>query len=136
MLDIVGEASGGTDPTLLQSVKTVVNKEMKDCQNAAALVLQTSPGVWSNPLDWWRANHHKFPLHAQLARIHLATQATSAPSERVFSVASRCISKVRTNMDPTMAGQLEFLHDNWKDWENDLKVLRMVATTKFGNPKE
>ena len=99
MLDIVGEASGGTDPTLLQSVKTVVNKEMKDYQNAAALVLQTSPGVWSNPLDWWRANHHKFPLHAQLARIHLATQATSAPSERVFSVASRCISKVRTNMD-------------------------------------
>ena len=136
MLDIVGEASGGTDPTLLQSVKTVVNKEMKDYQNAAALVLQTSPGVWSNPLDWWRANHCKFLLHAQLARIHLATQATSAPSERVFSVASRCISKVRTNMDPTRAGQLEFLHDNWKDWENDLKVLRMVATTKFGNPKE
>ena len=66
----------------------------------------------------------------------MATQATSAPSERVFSVASRCISKVRTNMDPTRAGQLEFLHDNWKDWENDLKVLRMVATTKLGNPKE
>lgn len=108
---------------------------MKAYDSVAALGLQTKKGKWSDPMDWWRANHHKFPLHAQLARMFLTVQATSAPSERVFSVASRCCSKVRSSMDPTMVGELEFLHDNWEDWENNVQVLKLVAGTKFGGPK-
>ena len=72
MLDIVGEASGGTDPSILQLTAKVVSNEMKAYKAAAALSLKTKRGKWSDLLDWWRANHHKFPIHAKLARILLA----------------------------------------------------------------
>ena len=59
--------------------------------------------------------------------LYLAVQAYSVPSERVFSVASRVISKYRGNMDPNVAGQLDFLYDNWEDWEDNVEVLKLVA---------
>ena len=46
---------------------------------------------------------------AQLARMYLCVPATSAPSERVFSVASRIISKLRARLTPANAGMLIFL---------------------------
>lgn len=52
---------------------------------------------------------------AKLARIYLSVQATSAPSERVFSKASKIISKLRTNLHPELAGKLLFVSEN-ADW--------------------
>ena len=40
---------------------------------------------------------------AVLARKYLAVQATSAPSERIFSRAQRIISDLRTKLDPDIA---------------------------------
>ena len=42
---------------------------------------------------------------AVLARKYLAVQATSAPSERIFSRAQRIISDLRTKLDPDIAGR-------------------------------
>jgi hypothetical protein len=47
--------------------------------------------IFADPLAWWKGNERKFPILAKLARMYLAIQATSAPSERIFSVASRII---------------------------------------------
>jgi hypothetical protein len=50
---------------------------------------------YCNPMEWWKNNEKNYPTLAALVRVYLAIQATSAPSERVFSVASRLISKLR-----------------------------------------
>ena len=70
---------------------------------------------------------------------NVAVQATFAPSERVISIASRAISKLRTQMNPSMAEQLLFLKENWTSMktplENDLDVLELVSKQRMGQPK-
>jgi hAT family dimerisation domain. len=56
-----------------------------------------------------------FSTLACLAKIYLAIQATSAPSERVFSQASKIINNLRTSLKPEMAGRLLFISKN-VDW--------------------
>lgn len=41
---------------------------------------------------------HEFPIICQITRDFVAILATSAPSERVFSLAGNLISKTRTNI--------------------------------------
>lgn len=134
MLGIVGEPQVG-DQSVFRSVKSVVDEELKGYERAVGQRFKEPNGPYNDPLEWWRRNQSKFPLLATLARMYLAVQATSAPSERVFSVASRVVSKLRANLDPRVAGQLQFLHSNWEDWEDDLSVLKLVAALKFGEPK-
>ena len=43
----------------------------------------------------------------------LCVPATSAPTERVFSVAGLTISKCRASVLPQNASDLIFLHDSW-----------------------
>ena len=45
-----------------------------------------------------QAKQFEFPLISQIARDYLAIPATSAPSERVFSMAGNLISKKRTRI--------------------------------------
>jgi len=68
--------------------------------------------VIANPLEWWRVNEVRFPRLAFLARKLLAIQATSAPSERLFSAAGLTIAKDRARLTPENAAMLIFLHDN------------------------
>jgi len=49
-----------------------------------------------------------------------SSYCTSAPSERVFSLASRIISSRRNRLDPTMAGKMLFVSENWKWWQEQL----------------
>ena len=66
-----------------------------------------TPGIRSKdcPLDWWRDRKGKFPTISFLARQFLAAQATSAPTERIFSRASRIISQLRTCLDSTISSK-------------------------------
>ena len=56
--------------------------------------------------DCWKRNAAMFPILARLAKVYLAVQATSAPSERVFRLASRIISKKREGLEPGSASKL------------------------------
>ena len=141
VMDIVGEREQqGRDATLELDVKTVVNDEFKAYEREPKLELAQRNGKLNDPLEWWKENQHKFPLLAKLARSYLAVQATSAPSERVFSIASRVISKLRTQMNPKVAEQLLFLNENWGSWEialeDDLEVLQLMSKMRLGQPKE
>ena len=68
-------------------------------------------GTFTNPLDWWRVNATRFPLVAKLAMQILAIPATSAPAERVFSLAGITIANDRARLLPENANELLFLRE-------------------------
>jgi hypothetical protein len=65
-----------------------------------------------NPLLWWKAHQHLFPTLNILARKYLCIPATSAPSERLFSVGSNIVTDNRHSLSPEHIRSLMFLHDN------------------------
>jgi len=52
----------------------------------------------ANPLHWWKMNEARFPGVARLAKKYLSVQATSAPSERVFSNVGNILTKKRSRL--------------------------------------
>ena len=72
-------------------------------------------GGYPDALEWWKLNESHFPHLALLAKKYLSIQATSAPSERIFSKAGRIISDLRTRLNSTISGMLMYLSENW-DW--------------------
>jgi hypothetical protein len=75
------------------------------------LPLRKADGCFNNPLDWWHLKQQQYPLMGSIALKVLAIPATSALSERVFSVAGITIAKERSQLDAANAGELIFLHD-------------------------
>ena len=80
-----------------------------------AFLLPSEAGrrVFGNPLQWWKTHEVAFPNLAKLAKVQLAIQATSAPSERVFSQAALIGTAKRNRLDAEMMGKLLFLKVNW-----------------------
>jgi len=64
------------------------------------------------PLSWWKANASLFPRLARLAQKYLSIPATSAPAERIFSLAGQVVSDRRARLDPEIVDQLIFLRFN------------------------
>jgi len=88
--------------------------------------------VFNNPLEWWKKNEMRFPILARLARIFLAVQPSSAPSERIFSVASRLLSARRTRMDPKLAGKALFVSENWEWFEQQVDLAKIELEAEDG----
>ena len=53
------------------------------------------PDTNSNPSNWWKDNHKKFPLLSKFWKAHSSFPATSTASERVFNVDGLVISPLR-----------------------------------------
>lgn len=70
-------------------------------------------GVDEDPLGWWKENEFRFPLIAHVARCVLATPATSAPSQSLFSQAGVIVSARRTRLSADRLEQLMFLRGSW-----------------------
>lgn len=96
------------------SVEETCQNEFNGYVAAASLTIQNKEGH-NSVLDWWKNNENNFPILARSATIYRPIQATSAPSERIFSRASRIISNLRTGLSPEMAGKLLLVSSNW-DW--------------------
>jgi hypothetical protein len=62
-------------------------------------------------LQKWKLYEPKFPLVGRAARLVLGAPATSADTERLFSLAGRVVSKLRTSLAPETAEQLVLMHD-------------------------
>ena len=68
---------------------------------------------------WWRRHKQLFLHLAVLARKYLSIQATSAPSERIFSRARQIITKKRTRLGPKMAGSILYVAMNYEWYTKD-----------------
>ena len=63
---------------------------------------------------WWKEREMLYPLVAKLAKKYLAIPASTAPSERVFSVAKNILQKKRWNLLPSRLSKHIFLRKNSK----------------------
>jgi hypothetical protein len=63
---------------------------------------------------WWKFHQKVYPMLAKLAKIYLSAQATSVPSERIFSAAKKFLSKERNRLNPT--GRQLYLVSRKLDW--------------------
>lgn len=66
----------------------------------------------SDPLEWWKANEQEFPVIARLAKQTMAIPASSAPSERAFSIANGIATKHRSSLHTTRVAKLVFCKHN------------------------
>ena len=97
-------------------IKEKIKQEIKCYRNEPKVPYKSgTTGKFTNVLEWWKYNERHYPMLASLARIVLCMPATSAPSERIFSLASLVISKKRGRTDPETAGNIIFLNETI-DW--------------------
>jgi hypothetical protein len=68
--------------------------------------------MFNDALAWWKRNDSKYPLFAMLAHEYLAIPATSAPSERIWSRASRILSLKKAALKPEVAQRIMFVKEN------------------------
>lgn len=73
-----------------------------------------TPGVDpdTNPLEWWKRHQPNFPRLSVLAKKYLSIPATSASSERVFSVGGGIVTCHRACLKPEVVDRLVFLARN------------------------
>jgi uncharacterized protein YcaQ len=63
-------------------------------------------------LIWWDGKRHKYPILHKVATRVLAIPATEAPSERLFSLASRVITKTRNRLKPDIVAAIIMIQEN------------------------
>jgi hypothetical protein len=65
----------------------------------------------TNILRYWASKEYEFPTIARMARDHLAIPATSAASERVFSVGGDIVTKKRNRLSADNTRRLLCMRD-------------------------
>jgi hypothetical protein len=95
----------------VQNIAVSVDAELTLYSREPSIPLQDDSGRFSCPLTWWNVHRNRFKLISEVAIRMLCIPATSAPSERVFSVAGLTIAKERARLAPHTANELIFLHD-------------------------
>lgn len=75
----------------------------------------------SDLCEFWRNSAARYPDMAVLARKILTIQATSTPSERVFSLVGLTVNSRRRRLDPTTVRDVVQLHENYQFLVDDLK---------------
>lgn len=71
-----------------------------------------TPSLDTCPLQWWQTNSLNLPTLSKFARKLLSIQATSVPSERLFSDAGELVSSRRSRLSAINIDMLLFVHNN------------------------
>lgn len=61
-------------------------------------------------LQWWKNNQYAYPSLAKMARDILSIQATSVPSEYLFSNSKLILSKLRAKLDADSIKAFNCIH--------------------------
>lgn len=65
-----------------------------------------------DPVAWWWGKRDSLPILSALSNTYLCVQASSTPSERVFSCAGHAISQEGCRILPEKANMVVFLQKN------------------------
>ena len=68
----------------------------------------------SNPLMWWKSNHHKYKYLTQLMFKYFSIPATSTEAERVFSSLGNLLTKKRITMSGSNVNKQLYLRDKFR----------------------
>ena len=107
----VNRGDAAKNPDAIENAATIADAELTLYKQEPMIKLRKDDGTFKCPLTWWKCNERKYKLLSILAARLLCIPATSAPSERVFSVASLTIAKDRARLASDTANKLIFLHD-------------------------
>lgn len=107
----VNRDDAAENPEAMGNVATIADAELTLYKQEPTIKLRKDDGTFNCPLTWWKYNERKYKLLSILAARLLCIPATSAPSERVFSVAGLTIAKDRARLASDTANELIFLHD-------------------------
>jgi hypothetical protein len=120
-LDMAIIIENSTGLTTCTSLMDRLKDELKRyrARPSESVFINTTTKEYRNPLIWWKNNKGDFPIMSKLARILLCIPASSAPSENIFSLASRAISKLRSSLNPDNASQIIFVNGAL-DWFDQL----------------
>ena len=113
LLKGMGDDDDDEEDASISEGNRAIGDELERYRTMKSLLPQHADGTFSDPLAWWQMNEELLQVLSIIARRLLCVPATSAPSERVFSVAGLTISKCRTSVQPQHASELIFLHDSW-----------------------
>ena len=99
------------------STKTLTNasKLTKEYQEYQSIVIDSDLDV----LNWWFNQKKKLPLLSQIAKRLLCIQATSTPSERLFSATGYTVWDRRNALSPLKIDKMMVLHH----YEKNLKKM-------------
>mgnify|MGYP006216102695 CR=1 FL=1 len=84
---------------------------LRDAKNGACPMYDVE-SEFNNPLGWWKQNCVKYPFVVNLARKILAIPATSAPSEHIWSCATRIFSLHHASLKEEVVGHMIFIKEN------------------------
>ena len=77
----------------------------------------------NDPLVWWKEHEKQFPNIAILAKALLAIPATSASSERVFSVAGLTVSKTRARLSSSIVASMVYMHGFYRFMKTNPSII-------------
>eukprot|EP00559_Dactyliosolen_fragilissimus_P004855 CAMPEP_0184865878 /NCGR_PEP_ID=MMETSP0580-20130426/19513_1 /TAXON_ID=1118495 /ORGANISM="Dactyliosolen fragilissimus" /LENGTH=777 /DNA_ID=CAMNT_0027365255 /DNA_START=221 /DNA_END=2554 /DNA_ORIENTATION=- len=92
--------------------------------------LQAPDAIKTKPIAWWnqKSIRVKLPHLRSLAFKLLCVPATSAPSERLWSLAARILVKSRARLKPEIVEDLLFLKENGRITKKHLTTDRILPT--------
>jgi hypothetical protein len=102
------------------SIREECKDELRNYKRNVARV--PMKGKFPDAIGWWKKYDKRFPRLGALAHKYLSIQATSAPSERIFSLAGRIIEDRRTRLDPDTAGQLLYVASNYEWYMEQIRI--------------
>lgn len=91
-------------------VSLSVEDKIKAELTAYLMILNVKEDV--NPLEWWRKHEEDYQRVGKLAKKYLSIPATSASSERLFSVTGNIVTCKRASLLPDAVDRLAFLSKN------------------------
>ena len=101
-------ATVNTDDTNKACREELTRYQLEVC---LPIICNTS-GSFTDPLLWWVSHAHQYPTLFELSLRYLSIPATSAPSERLWSVASRIVTIRRASLESKIIGDLMFVKEN------------------------